>query len=367
MSAKKPVFSSFLLIIGFALAVSVQGQPDSTPKKSHNILLFPLVAKSIETGWSFGVAGSATFHLNKLDTTTRTSNLQALALYTANKQFLAAVNGTQYFKKEKYILNEQLSYSSFPDKFWGLGNRAPDSAEEAYSFKQYYIYLHLLKHLGRSLYVGSIFEFQNLLDVDYKSGGIFDKQQINGRYPYKVSGLGLSLTYDNRNNAFAPDNGNFIQLYFNHFSKTLGSDFVYTNIVLDARKFIRLYKQQVLALQLFSFTNTGQSVPLRSLASFGGNNSMRGYYDGRFRDKQQMTFQAEYRFPIYKRFGMVAFGGIGDVAHDYADFSIQTLKYSFGSGLRFALNRKEKLNLRIDYGIAKGGNSGLYLELGEAF
>jgi hypothetical protein len=46
---------------------------------------------------------------------------------------------------------------------------------------------------------------------------------------------------------------------------------------------------------------------------------------------------------------------------------LNDFKYSFGGGIRFAVDTKEKLNIRVDYGIGQGKNSGLYLQLGEAF
>jgi outer membrane protein assembly factor BamA len=355
----------FLWIAPFLFSDELMAQKDSL--KSHQILLFPVLTKSIETSWSFGVASSSTFKFSKKDTASRTSNIQTIILYSLKKQFVAAINGAQYFKNERYILNEQMSYSSFPDKFWGLGKHSPDSAEEDYNFKQYYIYLHLMRHLGNNIYIGLLYEFQNLMEIDYKIGGVFDQQQIVGRNPYKISGLGFSLTYDNRNNAFSPDKGNFAQIYFNHFDKSIGSDFSYTNLVIDLRKFFPIGKKNVLALQAYSFSNMGNDVPLRSLATLGGMGSMRGYYDGRYRDKQQLVFQSELRHSINKRFGIVGFGNFGDVGHNISDFAIKDVKYTYGAGLRYAINKSEKLNIRLDYGIGPGKNQGLYFELGEAF
>ena len=364
---KHSIISGILwFVLSFLLLNSaVYSQKDSI--KPKHLLIFPVIARSIETGWSFGTAAAFTFHLSPKDTISRTSNLQFLLLYSTKKQLVTAINGSQYFHNEKYILNEQISFSSFPDKFWGLGKNTADNAEEPYKFNQYYVYLHLLRKVGAHFFIGLLYEMQRVWEVTYLAGGLIDQQKIPGRDGYRISGLGPSLTYDKRNNAFAPDKGFFGQVYFNHFDKFWGSDFNYTNIVIDLRKYIPVTQKQVLALQLFSFNNTGTEVPLRSLASFGGANRMRGYYDGRYKDQQQLIFQAEYRFPVYKRFGAVAFGGAGNVSKNFADYSISDLKYSYGGGLRVALNKKEKLNLRIDYGIGQGKNSGFYLQLGEAF
>ena len=207
-----------------------------------------------------------------------------------------------------------------------------------------------------------------MMDVKYQLGGLFDQQNITGRNPYRVSGLGFSFTFDNRNDAFAPSKGYFAQIYFNHFDKVFGSNFNYTNIVIDLRKYLIVYQKQVLALQAYSFSNLGNEVPLRSLASLGGANSMRGYYSGRYRDKRELVVQAEYRIPIVSRLGLAFFCSAGDVGNSFSDYAIRDLKYAMGGGLRLALNKSEKLNLRLDYGVGQGqNNQGLYFQLGEAF
>ncbi|MDE3124019.1 MAG: BamA/TamA family outer membrane protein [Bacteroidota bacterium] len=363
---KKIFLPLFLLFLQVRTSIFAQVErKDSLPSKK--ILYFPVIAKSIETNWSFGLASSATFRLSKSDSLSRTSNIQSVVLYSLKKQFIAAINGAEYFKNENYILNEQISYSSFPDKFWGIGNTTPDSAVENYSFQQYYIYLHLLRNLGHHFFGGVLYELQHVYKINYIYGGLFDQENIAGRSGYFVSGLGLSLTYDDRNDAFAPNKGNFAQVYFNHFTPFLGSTFNYTNLVIDLRKYLQTYHKQVLAVQVYSFSNIGNEVPLRSLASLGGANSMRGYYSGRYRDKQALVFQAEYRIPVYKRLGVAVFASSGEVGHAIDNFTLNGLKYAYGAGLRIRLTKKDKLNLRLDYGIGQGNNQGFYLQLGEAF
>jgi hypothetical protein len=47
--------------------------------------------------------------------------------------------------------------------------------------------------------------------------------------------------------------------------------------------------------------------------------------------------------------------------------NFKDVKYSFGGGLRFALNKAERLNLRVDYGFHSRRQNGFYLQIGEAF
>ena len=355
---------AYFLTFGNAQSINI---PDSVQQKYQKIIVLPLILKSIETDWSFGGASSYTFRMKPVDSTVRTSNFQAIGLYSIRKQFVSALNGTIFFPDERYILSQQISYSYFPDKFWGLGNRSKETDEENYVFKQFYFYPHLQRLIANNLYVGVLYEFQRVFGLTYQAGGIFDTQNVPGRSQYKVSGFGLSFTYDNRNHAFVPNKGSLAQIIVNNFAPVFGSDFKYTNLVIDTRKYLPVFKDHVLALQVYGFFNLGGQIPLRSMSSFGGSNSMRGYYDGRYRDKNQIVFQAEYRATIKGRFGLAIFGGYGDVGNKMTDFIFTQFKYSYGAGLRVALNKKEKLNIRIDYGIGQGNSRGFYFQIGEAF
>lgn len=358
---KKFILSSLILSCGVSFVKA--SVPDSARKA--RVIAFPAVVRSIETDWSFGAAGSVTYRLGK-DSTTRTANQQLLGLYSIRRQFVLGTEGTVFFPNERYILYVQSSYSFFPDKFWGLGPRSREADVESYIFKQLYVYPHLQRKIWRNWFAGVLYEYQNLLEIDYTKGGIFDQQNVAGRYDYDVSGIGLSTSWDSRNHAFVPNKGWFAQLLFNHFTPVIGSTYKYTNIVVDTRKYLALGRKHVLALQAYGFFNRGE-VPLRSMAALGGSTSMRGYYDGRYRDHNQVVFQAEYRFPIVWRLGGVAFLGYGDVGRRLSQFDLMRFKYSYGTGLRFVVNPRERLNLRIDYGWGKGKSKGLYFTLGEAF
>lgn len=366
-----------LLLLGFLFLykinfISSQNINDSLAlTRNRNLLVVPAITHSIETDWSFGAAASYTFRYSHEDTLTRTSNLQTLALYSLNKQFVVALDGTIFFPHEKYILGLHGSFSYFPDKFWGLGNDTPDSNEESYIYKQFYIFPHLQRSFfHHNFFIGAMYEFQKVFGIKYGmdkpniSESLFEKENITGRNGSIVSGFGVSFTWDSRNEAFSPNKGSFAQLKYIDFNKLFGSEYSYWNIVFDARRYIAVNTKHVLALQAFAFFNEG-TVPIRSMALLGGNNNMRGYYDGRFRDKNQVVFQAEYRLPLFWRFGATGFGGLGEVSDRIG--TLNTLHYTYGAGLRFALKPKEKLNIRVDYGFGEGGSNGLYFMIGEAF
>jgi len=77
--------------------------------------------------------------------------------------------------------------------------------------------------------------------------------------------------------------------------------------------------------------------------------------------------QLEYRLPVYWRFGLAAFVGLGDVFNDLRDLGFKHIKTSIGGGIRFALDRKERLVIRADIGFGTGGEMGFYFKAKEAF
>jgi hypothetical protein len=76
--------------------------------------------------------------------------------------------------------------------------------------------------------------------------------------------------------------------------------------------------------------------------------------------------QAEYRFPLFWRLGMVAFAGAGDVFDKFNETSFSTLKYAVGTGFRLRMLPEEKLNSRLDIGYGREGFA-IFVGLGEAF
>jgi hypothetical protein len=105
----------------------------------------------------------------------------------------------------------------------------------------------------------------------------------------------------------------------------------------------------------------------------GGPFNMRGYTLGRFRDKNMFSLAAEYRHMFKRkklnkkgnynsRFGYAAWVGIGTVTPHLG--YLKTWLPNAGLGLRFEI--QPRMNVRIDYGFAKG-EQGAYVTFSEAF
>jgi hypothetical protein len=348
--------------------------------KTKHIIGFPVILHSPELTWAFGAAGNYYFKFGHKDSLIRTSFFQGLTIVTLRKQIVFGFDGTIFFPNERYILRLHGSASRFPDRFWGIGNYSKAADQESYAISQFYLFPQLLRNVYRKFYVGAAYESQNVFSFEYyqKPNGdpsIFDEQDVPGRKGSFTSGFGLLLLWDSRDNTFSSSRGFYFQYYINKFSKVIGSQYNYLSQVLDVRKYISLGRTSVLAFQLLGNFNLGD-LPVRSMANIGSGSIMRGYYEGRFTDKNVIATQAELRQHLINRLGMVAFVGVGRVASSLSDFlqtssstkasTLTGLKPSLGAGLRLALDKAEKLNVRLDVGFGREAH-GVYLNLAEAF
>jgi hypothetical protein len=136
-------------------------------------------------------------------------------------------------------------------------------------------------------------------------------------------------------------------------------------LAVDARRYLPLGGAQVLAVQGVFKTVRGDC-PFQVLPMFGGLNLLRGYYDGRYRDRNMLAVQAEYRRPLWGRFGLCGFAGAAQVQAKASLLSLDGFHAAAGVGLRYKFNPRENLNVRLDAGFA-GPAPAFYLTFAEAF
>ncbi|MDE6782411.1 MAG: hypothetical protein K2J17_01685, partial [Paramuribaculum sp.] len=105
-------------------------------------------------------------------------------------------------------------------------------------------------------------------------------------------------------------------------------------------------------------------VPWPLMATFGGSNTMRGYYEGRFRDKCEMDLTVELRQHVWRRNGIVLWAGVGSVFPKMSRLRIDHLLPNGGIGYRWEF--KKRTNVRLDFGIGRSETSFIF-SINEAF
>jgi len=362
-------FKFFVLLSLCIISFSSFAQDTSTVVKSLNqkakIKILPNGYYRPETRIALGGFFLLTFKPMKKDTVSRWSYIKSSFVFTQNKQFSFENDWILFFNKEKLSWYGNLDIMKFPEFFYGIGSITIRDSAEYYELNRISHNSMLLRKINGYYFAG--FNF----DTQYLFGGKEDLQlkryaNVIGAKGYFVNGIGPTLLYDSRDNGLVSHTGWYNEVSINFHGKGTLSDYTFTNVQINSRKFIPFYKKRCTwASEVYMSFNTG-TVPFRSNPAIGGFRFLRGYYTGRFRDKNLIFCQSEVRIPVYWKFGVVGFAGMGQLSPDLTSFSWQGMKYSAGGGIRFFLSKKENANIRIDYGITNEGG-GLYMVFGEAF
>jgi outer membrane protein assembly factor BamA len=337
---------------------------DSANPRKVIIAPVPILAYKPETRWILGVSVTAIFRTHK-DSITRPSYVRTNVSYSQENQ-LAVIPALEYFSKgNKVNIRGKYTYTDFGENYYGIGRDAPASNKELYTFAMHKANLKVAYQFFPKLYAGLQYNFEKMYNISADTTGVLNAAKPLGYNGYYASGAGFTLYYDNRDNVYFPYTGNFVEVSNVFYEKSLGSQYNFVNVTLDARKYLQLWKANILALQGYVNLNDG-NIPFRMQGVLGSDMFMRGYYNGRFRDKHAMAFQAEFRKTIWGPVGMVFFAGGGTVANNKWDL-LNGIKPNYGLGLRIKMIPKERVNISIDYGFGSQGNNALYIGMHEAF
>ena len=332
----------------------------------------PILFRQPETGTGFGSAATYFFRLGSQDDSRRErpafpSTVTAVAIYTTHSQIITAIEPTLRLKGDGLRIGGALEFVRFPTSFWGIGNDTGDEMEESFTARAFNLEIGIFREVRAGWYIGPVGRYARRKLSDVEPGGLLDRRAVPGPEGEQILGLGLGISRDTRDRSTSPSSGGLHQLHVMRFDGGLGSDFDYTQVALDFRMYLPFTGGRVLALRLVGESLNG-TAPFDVLPQIGGDELLRGYFGGRFRDKSLTAMQAEVRQKLGWRFGMVGFGALGQVAPAPADLRLDGLKATVGAGLRFAINEGEGLNLRADYAWGLGaGTRALYLSLGEVF
>lgn len=326
----------------------------------------PLLGYTPETRLYFGAGLVWYLPPSKKYPGTNPSVLKAVGVYTLNKQIESNITGESWLRNNKYKLNYSTSYYKFPDSFFGVGNNTQTNEREFYGFDFFNFLANAQQLTGPHIYSGLRLFIENTKMYDIEPGGLFDSLEFVGENGGWNNGIGPWFTLDTRDNIYYPLKGFMIDISAVPHGSFLGSAYNYTHIELEYSQFFRIQKNDAFAFNIYAEGVPG-NVPFNRMAELGGENKMRGHFEGKYRDKYYLTAQAEYRVTIWKYFAVHLFGGLGEVASTIDAFSLPGLKYSYGIGGRLFIVPEDKVSIRMDYGFNGEGGGGLYITFREAF
>jgi hypothetical protein len=162
-----------------------------------------------------------------------------------------------------------------------------------------------------------------------------------------------SVTLDTRDFLGRPTAGGVYRAAFADYDDRGAGAFNFQRYEVEGARFATLTGTRVvLALHGWLAASSpvdGQAVPFYLQPSLGGLNSLRGYTDYRFHDRNLLLMNAEARVPMMTHVDAAAFVDLGNVAPRVGDLDLT--KRSYGVGLR--LHTRRQTFARVD--LAAGG------------
>ena len=338
---------------------------DANKNKEHKKFDFSIIGGphySTDTKLGIGLVAAGLYRANANDTLLPPSNVSLFGDVSTVGFYMLGIRGTHIFPQDKYRADYTIYFYSFPCKFWGMGYDMGDDDSNKSDMKRWQARFKasFLFHMGDNLYLGP------MVSYDYVIGRRIERPELlNGmdQHTWHI-GAGFSAVYDTRDVLTYPHRGFYINLSQCFRPRFMGNDYAFSTTELQVDAYQRVWKGAILAEDFRTMLNFGNP-SWGMMALLGNSNSMRGYYEGRYRDKHKMEAQVELRQHVWKRNSLTTWVGAGTVFHKFCEMRSRHILPNFGIGYRWEF--KKNVNVRLDYGFGKAGQTGFLFSINEAF
>ena len=352
---------------------------DTTGTKNPGKLypaLLPAAEYTLETGFALDLVFSLAFYTGA-GKDQNISNIYLATTFTQKNQVILPLQANIWTKGNKYNIVTDWRFEIFPQDTYGLGTLTSITDADSIDYKYFRFYSTLLRTIARDFYLGVGYDidyFYDVQDLSHPGPGHPTVFQAYGVPARSISsGPTFNLLFDGRRNEINPQPGYYANIIFRPNFTLLGSDANWQSLQIDARHYLHLpaRSQNTLAFwtyDVFNFNNHTPYLLLPSTQSDTYANMGRGYIGGRFRGKDMVYLETEYRY------GITSNGFLGGVvfvnAQSYTEpvtNRFEAIAPGWGAGIRIKLNKFPQTNIALDYGFGLHGSQGIFANLGEVF
>ncbi len=344
----------------------MRGNIDRTHERKIDMSFGITPSYTREAGFGIGAAATALYRLDRTDSIMQPSDVFASFNASLNGFYVLTFKGNNLFTDNRSRLSYKLEVYRKRLDFWGINSEeTADNPKSKYDRRQIDLYAEYVYRLSHHFFGGL------QIQADYTDARRMWNPEylLDQRSQYYVTGLGVSIEFDTRDNLLTPTRGFHAaykpMLFYKHFGNAPASFFRHTLIV---NFYKQLWKGSVLAYDWYSCLQTSHTPwTMREMVASDGIR-MRGYYMGSYIDNNQIASQLELRQHVWRRIGMTVWAGGATVFSSLKHYKENDIRPewlpNFGIGLRYEF--KHNVNARIDYGFGRG-TSGILFAIGEAF
>lgn len=353
-----------LAIIFFCTNFSYAQKTEVDSSRFDHIIL-PIPFYLPETSVGISATGVATFRLKNEPLNSRPSQIIYSAVYTWKKQILLLAPFEIYKNNQNTRFQGEIGYFKYFYNYFGIGPNSRKEDLENFDVRFPRIEFTYSKNLFKDIFFGTGLKYDYFNITKIKEDGLLDTNQPIGTRGGDKFNLVLLAYKDTRDNIFAPHKGYYSEITFLQSFDSFLSDYNYQRIELDLRYYLPTTSHSTLASQVV-WSYASQETPFFDLPYLSSPTLGRGFDDRRFINHTILSLQSEWRFPIFKKLKGASFLATHFIPEDGAALLKESPIWSYGLGLRFEVDEKEKTRFRLDF--AKGDDSfNFYFTLNEAF
>jgi hypothetical protein len=340
------------------------GQADT---KRITPLVAPIPFKNTQIGWGLMLLVGA-IHRFDADPTVKPSTGMVGGFYTENQSWgLMAVEMAR-LQRDAWRLRGLYSHVDVRYDFFGIGQEA-GAAGLAIPLEQTMDFLvgAGLRRIAPAIYAGPAVAWMRT-GVEVRAEPIAGLEpSADDRSRTQLVAPGIQGEFDTRDDDYWPTRGSVAKLKSWFFTGALGSSRDFQRYTGGWSWYTRLRGERLLLATNLTAAGATGDAPFYALPSVGaGLYGLRGYTQGRYRDRVMTTAQAETRWHSEGRIGATAFAGFGQVASSVGKLRKSEVLPAGGLGLRYKLTREFPMHIRFDYAWGKNGNL-VYFSVAEAF
>ncbi|MFP6809257.1 MAG: BamA/TamA family outer membrane protein [Pseudomonadales bacterium] len=176
-----------------------------------------------------------------------------------------------------------------------------------------------------------------------------------------TAGVELGIEFDSRDLPMNPYTGRLFRATALFNDDSLGGDDTYTSYRASLRSYHQFSEPLVLAWEIAGCKKAGD-FPLWDACRL----PLRGFASTDYLGETGFHAQAEARWRISPRWGLVGFAGVGTIGNSFSREREHEPVPSYGMGIRFMVLKSKRINLRLDYGRSLQSDA-VYISVGEAF
>jgi outer membrane protein assembly factor BamA len=316
-----------------------------------------------ETSFGIGLALVGLYRTDRAAADTPQSSLTLSGFASVTGTFGFNLDNYTYYNDDRQRLFVHGAVINQPTEYWGIGYLAGrDDHAQDYTAESFELWPQFYQRVAPSLWVGAGWSASQLhasaLEDD-DANAIHDTADGPSVFG---SGASVHLLNDTRDFVPNPSRGHVLSVDYTAYRPAFGSDDAFDTLATRFGAYLSVDAKTTVAFDLYGDFRSGD-VPWNQLATLGNDQRMRGYYNGRYRDRDVVSTQIEWRRQLEWRHGVVLWAGAGSLASRPSDLGTHILP-SVGAGYRFMF--KPRVNVRLDFGVGRD-SAGFYFQVGEAF